>query len=156
SALRFAGEPCPHCGFLPQRPPRDVPTADGELGLVQSGRAQANHYDLDTRTRWHAMFRYIGEERGYKPGWSAHQFKQKFGAFPPWGGAPEPIAPTAEVRRWVRSRAIAFAKRRARPCVNAPRKQLPHAFKPGCAPGPGRPPGVRNRLTETALQLLGE
>ena len=31
-----------------------------------------------------------------------------------------------------------------------------NAFKPGCAPGPGRPKGMRNRLTEIALQALGE
>jgi hypothetical protein len=29
------------------------------------------------------------------------------------------------------------------------------AFQKGCAPGPGRPPGARNRLTEVALQALG-
>jgi hypothetical protein len=30
------------------------------------------------------------------------------------------------------------------------------AFQPGCAPGPGRPKGQRNRLTEIALQALGD
>jgi hypothetical protein len=34
-------------------------------------------------------------------------------------------------------------------------KSNPAAFKPGCAPGPGRPPGARNRLTEVALAALG-
>ena len=29
------------------------------------------------------------------------------------------------------------------------------AFQPGCAPGPGRPRGQRNRLTEVALTALG-
>jgi hypothetical protein len=29
------------------------------------------------------------------------------------------------------------------------------AFKPGCAPGPGRPIGARSKLTETALAALG-
>ena len=27
----------------------------------------------------------IADERGYKPGWAAHKYKEKFGAFPPWG-----------------------------------------------------------------------
>ena len=35
-------------------------------------------------------------------------------------------------------------------------KRNPAAFKPGCAPGPGRPKGMRNRLTEIALQALGD
>jgi hypothetical protein len=34
-------------------------------------------------------------------------------------------------------------------------KSNPAAFKPGCAPGPGRPRGMRNRLTEVALAALG-
>ena len=35
-------------------------------------------------------------------------------------------------------------------------KSNPAAFKPGCAPGPGRPPGARNKLTEIALATLSE
>ena len=115
SALRLAGQPCPHCGFLPQRPPRGVFVADGELGLVRDGRATGNVYDPETRRQWHGMFSYIASERGYKPGWIAHKFKEKFGAFPPWGPTPKPIPPTPEVKSWVRSRMIAFAKSSAGP-----------------------------------------
>ena len=109
-ALRLGGQPCPHCGFLPQRPPRDVFVADGELGLVTNGRTRDPDYDPETRHQWHSMFAYIAGERGYKPGWIAHQYKTKFGAFPPWGSTPEPVPPTPEVESWVRSRMIAFAR----------------------------------------------
>jgi superfamily II DNA or RNA helicase len=109
-AIRLAGEACPHCGFLPKRPPRDVFVAEGDLGLVQGGRAQPNGYDPETKRRWHGMFAYIAQERGYKPGWVAHQYKKKFGAFPPWGISPTLIPPTPEVKSWVRSRMIAFAR----------------------------------------------
>jgi superfamily II DNA or RNA helicase len=113
SALRLAGQPCPACGFLPHRPPRDVFVADGELGLVDaSRRARAAPNDPETRQRWHAMFTHIANERGYKPGWIAHKHKEKFGEFPPWGSVPTPIPPTPEVRSWVRSRQIAYAKSR--------------------------------------------
>jgi superfamily II DNA or RNA helicase len=90
-AIRMGGEPCPVCGFLPHRPPRDVFVAEGELGLVTNGRARGNDYDHATCQRWHAMFAHIAVERGYKPGWVAHQYRTKFGAFPPWGLSPEPI-----------------------------------------------------------------
>jgi hypothetical protein len=52
--------------------------------------------------------------RGYKKGWAAHKFKDKFGTFPPWAynGLP-PIAPTDAVLRWIKSRNIAFAKARS-------------------------------------------
>jgi DNA repair protein RadD len=109
-ALRLGGQPCPHCGFLPHRPPRDVFVADGELGLVTNGRARGAGYDPETRARWHAMFRFIADERGYKSGWVAYKFKEKFGSFPPWGSTPAPIPPTPEVKSWVRSRMIAFAR----------------------------------------------
>ena len=58
------------------------------------------------------MLKAIAIERGYKPGWAAVNYKEKFGDWPPWGSNPEPITPTAECRSWVRSRLIAYAKGR--------------------------------------------
>jgi len=112
-AIRTAGEPCFHCGFLPQRPPRAVSFLDGDLALVNCAKhTDGNNYGPSERARWHAMLIHIGDERGYKVGWAAHKYKEKFGAFPAWGPSPNPMAPTAEVRSWVRSRMIAYAKRR--------------------------------------------
>jgi superfamily II DNA or RNA helicase len=111
-SIRVAGEPCAHCGFLPQRPPRSVFIADGDLALVDgSRRTNGNVFDPAERERWHAMLVWIADERGYKPGWAAYKFKEKFGAWPPWGAKPEPIPPTPEIRSWVRSRMIAYARR---------------------------------------------
>jgi DNA repair protein RadD len=113
-AIRVAGEPCSHCGFLPQRPPRPIRHEDGELAEVgRDRRINPNLYDPETRRQWHGMLAYIAEERDYQPGWIAHKFKEKFGTWPPWGETPWPIQPTAEVRSWVRSRQIAFAKSRS-------------------------------------------
>jgi DNA repair protein RadD len=112
-AVRIAGEPCGHCGFLPQRPPRSLRFEDGELAEVgRDRRINPNLYDPELRNRWHAMLVHIAIERDYKPGWAAHKFKEKFGAWPSWGAHPQPIEPTPEVRSWVRSRQIAFAKSR--------------------------------------------
>jgi DNA repair protein RadD len=106
-----AGEPCWNCGFLPQRPPQQPDIdIDGELGEVaRNRRVGVNQYDRD---EWHGMLAHIAIERGYKPGWVAHKFKEKFGHFPAWGVKPELIEPSREVRSWVRSRMIAYAKRR--------------------------------------------
>jgi DNA repair protein RadD len=108
--LRLGGKPCPNCGSLPKRPGRYVTLREGELGLVQSGKVTATNYDPDACERWHGMLVAIAKERGYKPGWVAHKYKEKFRSFPPWGSAPEPLAPTPEVRSWVSSRQIAYAK----------------------------------------------
>jgi len=83
--------------------------AEGELGLVSNGRARAAPSDPETRQRWHGMLAYIACERGYKPGWIAHKYREKFGHFPNWNSNPVPIPPSPEVRSWVRSRMIAYA-----------------------------------------------
>jgi DNA repair protein RadD len=109
-ALRVAGEKCRHCGFLPKRPPEAIPFRDGDLGRVDRNRhAAVTEHD---RARWHAMLIWIGRERGYEKwrGWAAHKFRDKFNSYPPWGSSPEPIMPSPEVRAWVRSRNIAYAK----------------------------------------------
>ena len=113
SAIRVAGEPCPNCRFLPQRPPRPVMVGAGELGLVQDGRAQPSVYSSEERARWHGMLTAVAAQRGYKPGWAAVNFKEKFGVWPLYSSTPEPIPPTPEVYAWVRSRLIAYAKRRS-------------------------------------------
>jgi superfamily II DNA or RNA helicase len=109
--LRTAGEPCSNCGFLPQRPPRAIFVGDGDLSLVDNNRraGQIIYHPVE-RARWHGMLTYIAQERNYKSGWVAHQYKRKFGTFPVWGARPEAIAPTPECRSWVRSRMIAYAK----------------------------------------------
>jgi DNA repair protein RadD len=114
-AMRTTGEKCPHCGFLPQRKPDAIVFRDGELArLNKQTRAADSMVDPNARVRWHSMLTWIAAERGYKPGWTAHKFKEKFGEWPPFGARPAPIEPTPEVLSWVRSRNIAWAKARER------------------------------------------
>jgi DNA repair protein RadD len=110
-AIRVAGEACTSCGFRPKRSPRDVTFGEGELGLVRGGRARAKHYSVADRERWHRMLTAIALERGYNPGWVFHKYREKFGDRPP-ARVVTPIEPSPEVRSWVRSRDIAYAKRR--------------------------------------------
>jgi len=112
-ALRIAGEPCRACGFMPQRPPEAVVFRDGDLARVdRDGHCHANP-NPDEMVRWHCMLAYIAAERGYKPGWAGHKFKDKFGVWPATKYPPL-IAPSPEVLAWVRSRAIAYAKAKAK------------------------------------------
>ena len=70
-------------------------------------------YSPEERERWHAMLIWIASERDYKPGWAAHKYKEKFGTWPPWGAAPEPIPPTRRsVDHGCARRMIAYARRR--------------------------------------------
>jgi DNA repair protein RadD len=104
--------PCPGCGWVPApRAGRDRDFLDGELGLVIGGKAQAPIYGENARMEFFQQLRAVQQMRGYKKGWAAHKFKDKFGTFPPWSyNDLPPIAPTNTVLSWVRSRSIAYAK----------------------------------------------
>ena len=113
-AIRVSGEPCFHCGFLPQRPPRNIVISAGELGLVDGRRrVKIETADPAMRAQWHGMLATIASERGYRSGWISHKYKEKFGTWPAWGAIIAPIPPTPEVRSWVKSRMIAYAKGRS-------------------------------------------
>jgi DNA repair protein RadD len=108
-ALMFA-PPCGNCGWQPRKRGENVAFVDGELGLVIGGRARGTEHDPAVRQQWHGMLVAIAQERGYQRGWIAHKYREKFGEWPAYGPMPEPITPTPEVRSWVRSRQIAYAK----------------------------------------------
>jgi len=115
SAILQGKPPCWSCGWSPKRHGRDIDFIDGELGLVVvNGGVQAPIYDESTRTEFFQQLRSIQQTRGYKKGWAAHKFKDKFGHFPPWAyNDLPPLTPTAGLLSWVRSRNIAYAKARA-------------------------------------------
>lgn len=114
-ALRTGGEACRHCGFMPAPPPRFVPTIDADLTQVhRNGRTTGNYYSVADREAWHAQLAFIEQERGYKPGFARNKYNEKFGSYPAWDASPSPMPPTPEVRSWVRSRMIAYAKSRNR------------------------------------------
>jgi DNA repair protein RadD len=112
-ALRAGGEACPHCGFKPAPPAKYVPFVDANLDLVdRNGRMADQYFVEDERADWHRMLTSIAQERGYKPGWVSHKYKEKFGTWPARRHA-TPLPPSPEVRSWVRSRQIAYAKARS-------------------------------------------
>jgi DNA repair protein RadD len=114
-AIREGGKACPNCGWLPQIAPKGIAIDHSrELGLVNRDRSLVGvAYDPVVRRKWLEQLTFIAEERGYARGWTAHKYKEKFGEFPPWGHTARPVEATAEVRAWVRSRQIAYAKARA-------------------------------------------
>jgi len=116
-AKRISGEACIHCGYFPQRPPKAVVFDDADLVAYdqQLRKADVTGVDAQDQAEFHAMMIWIAQSRGYDKaaGWASHKFKDKFGHWPPWGAVPKPMIPSAEIRAWVRSRDIAYAKRKA-------------------------------------------
>jgi hypothetical protein len=110
--IRVAGQPCASCGFLPKRSSEAIVFAEGDLAFVdRHKRAAQPTSDPHEQLRCHAMLLSIADERGYKSGWAAHKFKEKFGFWPPRMPLPT-IKASPECLSWVRSRNIAWVKAR--------------------------------------------
>ena len=118
SAIRVAGKPCPACGFMPKRPGEYLHIRDGELARLDRNGSHPDVISPVRRQEWHAMLVHIGQERGYKPGWAAVNFKEKFGTWPPRVPV-TPMRPDPEVSSWIRHKMIAYAKSRQKAGANA-------------------------------------
>jgi DNA repair protein RadD len=100
---------CPQCGFIPV-PKAGAVHVSGELVELAS-RSQARETTQEERIEFYRQILWIQERRSYKPGWAAHQYKNRHGHFPPWAwNHLVPKEPTASTLSWVKSRQIAFAK----------------------------------------------
>jgi DNA repair protein RadD len=106
--------PCHHCGWEPKPRARDVKFEDGQLGLVVGGKSRAQQYTSEQKFTWHRML--IGEalRRGKNPNWAFYLFRDKFGHDRPADWDRTALAPSPEVSSFVKSRIIAFAKRKQR------------------------------------------
>jgi superfamily II DNA or RNA helicase len=113
SAVMLRGKPCGACGWRLQRRAEAVEVIDGELARLQRDRTiRLNTPTAADKDHFHRQLLWIAAERNYKPAWAGHKFRERFGHWPsspPWS-PPDPEPPSGEVRAWVRSRQIAFAK----------------------------------------------
>lgn len=102
---------CPICGYKPQRQ-SNVTAGDGELVEI------AEHASRAEKQKWFSMLLRMAEQRGYKGGWAANQYRAKFGVWPR-GLSEIPTDPTMDVVSWVKSRQIAWAKSKHNPANQA-------------------------------------
>jgi DNA repair protein RadD len=99
---------CPACGFDPQ-PKCTVVAADGELVEMRS-RFAVRVPTIAEQTRFYCELKFVATDRGYKSGWAAYKFKEKFGHWPNRLDHLPPQTPSLTTLGWIRSRQIAFAK----------------------------------------------
>jgi DNA repair protein RadD len=111
----MAAPPCHACGWMPApRRGQDRDFADGELGLVVGGKAQANRMTIEQQLALYRELRGFGRTRNMKnpDGWAFHQCQHK-GFKPPWAWRNyPPLDPSPATASWAKSRLIAFAKAR--------------------------------------------
>jgi DNA repair protein RadD len=113
TAVRMEGKPCGACGWRPQSKAQSIEIDDGDLARVERDRSvRPNTYDDKYKGEFHGQLIWIGQEKGYgrSERWAACKYKEKFGVWPPSWTPPPPKRPTQEVRSWVHSRVIAWAR----------------------------------------------
>jgi hypothetical protein len=111
-AKRLSGEACVHCGYYPTRAAEAIAFQDGDLSLYDRRTGTTRQAsEPQEQLRWHAQLACIAAQRGYKRGWAAHKYRERFGDWPPVRTI-QPMQPSLEVLSWVRNRTIAWAKMR--------------------------------------------
>jgi len=86
------------------------------LKEVISVAGEMRELDIKSRTssvdssQFYAEVLYYQRERGYKEGFAAVKYKEKFGYYPPKGLNVEPIPPSLKTIGWLKHRVIAYAK----------------------------------------------
>jgi DNA repair protein RadD len=96
---------CPACGFMPV-PQTSVATTNGELVEM---RSRSTAMPVDT-TMFYRELKHYASERGYKAGWVAHKFRERFGCWPNGLEHLPPLEPSRATQNWIRSKQIAWAR----------------------------------------------
>lgn len=98
---------CPECGYYLAPRGKIVETIDGDLVEIGATRTEEER----DRMALYLELRGYAVERQYSPKWAAAQYRDKFGAWPPWAWNDlPPAAPGLVTRRWIQSRLIAWRK----------------------------------------------
>jgi superfamily II DNA or RNA helicase len=97
---------CPSCGFAPERQTEVEGTDDH---LVRKEKLKN-----PVKQEWYAMLLHHAREKGFKDGWAAHKFKEKFGVWPHRNDV-VPVEPNDEVRGYIKHLQIRQAKSKRKP-----------------------------------------
>jgi hypothetical protein len=65
----------------------------------------------DDKQTFYSELIYIAFDKGYNPNWAAHKFRDKFGVWPR-GLVEQGIPPSTKTLNWVKSKNIAYFKKR--------------------------------------------
>jgi superfamily II DNA or RNA helicase len=98
---------CISCGY--QRPVKSVASVAGELHELDG----KSNNPLQDRQQFYSELLHYSRMRGYKDGWVAHKYKDKFGVFP--RGVEQKTIPTSsKTFNWIQSQNIKWAKSKSR------------------------------------------
>lgn len=105
---------CPRCGQEPPMPTKAPDALDGELEELDRDKRRRNQkWSWDEKRRFAGELKTFAARKGFKQGWVAHKYREKFGVWPNdprVKNAPQ-VEPSQETLAWIKSRQIAAAKR---------------------------------------------
>lgn len=97
---------CPKCGFKASRAQSGIEEVEGELQLLKKGQKKFSQAD---KQRVYSELLAIKSARGYNDGWLSHKYRAYFGVWPK-GLNQCAIEPSPEIKSWITSQNIRFAK----------------------------------------------
>jgi superfamily II DNA or RNA helicase len=108
---------CPSCGHAMIPPGKPVPTYQAELVEITRG---ADGKRANKVTSWEEKAQFMAEARGYaqekgfRDGWAANKYRDKFGVWPndPRVHHVDPMPPGQLIRNWIKHEAIKRARSR--------------------------------------------
>ena len=98
---------CGECGF--EKPMKQVLNVPGELTELETTKREL----LTENQKFYSELIYYARMRGYKDGWAAYKYKEKYGTYPRGLNA-DAVATSYKTSTWIKSRNIAWAKSKAR------------------------------------------
>ena len=94
-------------------PKRDIEADEADLVRIGQFWTEPLGDGWPEHQQFYQMLLWYAEERGYKKGWPFMKFQDKAKVKPPYNwNYLAPIPPSLRVLNWIRSRNIAYAKRR--------------------------------------------
>jgi len=107
-----AAKVCSACGWEMLPPSKPVPTKHAELAEIETNTLRnKRHSKAQKRSVFGGLLHYA-QDRGFSSGWASHKYREYYGVWPNAYKGTEPSPPSDELRRWIKSRQIAWANRR--------------------------------------------
>jgi len=108
---------CPQCGFVAKVISKIEPE-EGELRELKpkpKPKKKERPETQEEKTIFFAELKFYANQHGYKSGWASNQYRDRIGLWPSNDMKyVVPTLPSVETLSWIKSRAIAWAKSRAR------------------------------------------